>query len=74
MTKPGPKPAPNELKKLRGSKYYNPDEPEMPPPVDIRPPRGQLTQEARHFWKAHVEILLRRGILKETDLATFELM
>lgn len=74
MGKRGPKPAPNELKKLSESKYYNPDEPQMPAAIDIRPPRGRLTHEARCFWKANAEILQQRGILKETDLATFEMM
>ena len=74
MGKRGPKPAPNELKKLRGSKYWNPDEPDMPDAVDIRPPRGRLTLEARRFWKANAENLVKAGILKETDLAAFELL
>lgn len=74
MGKRGPKPALNELKKLRGSKYWNPDEPTLPDAVNISPPRGRLTQEARRFWKDHAGTLVKAGILKETDLASFELM
>jgi P27 family predicted phage terminase small subunit len=74
MGKRGPKPEPNEIKKLRGSKYFNPDEPDMPAAINLCPPRGRLSQEARRFWKSNVEILSQKGILKETDLAAFELM
>lgn len=62
----GRKYKPNELKKLSGSKYYNPNvpvnggAPKMPP--------GKFTEEAKWAWRYIVPRLDDMGILDEIDL------
>lgn len=68
----GSKPKPNEIKKLTGSKHYNPDEPRMPKTANLRMPRG-LSRDAQRFWRRYATILSESGVLTAGDLATFEL-
>lgn len=65
----GRKPAPNALKKLRGSRYVNDHE----PPVDDGKPAcpSYLTDEAKTVWRYHADNLHAADLLKKTDRDTF---
>lgn len=65
---------PNALLKLRGSKYYNPNEPEAPAAQDLRAPRGLLSPKARKFWKDNAETLQAMGVLTAADVPAFSLL
>ncbi len=65
----GRKPAPNALKKLRGSRYVN----EHEPPVDDGKPAcpSYLSDEAKTVWRYHAANLHAADLLKKTDRDTF---
>lgn len=65
---------PNSLKRLTGSRHYNPDEPVAPPLADLRPPRGLLSPRARRFWNEHAPTLASMNILTAADAAAFALL
>lgn len=65
---------PNALKKLSGSRHYNPSAPKPPGIVDLRLPRGLLSPAAQKFWKEHGETLAQMGVLTAADLPAFALL
>lgn len=64
----GRKPTPNAVKKLTGSKYYKPNEPEVD---DGRPacPRW-LSKEAKSEWRYVAPLLHEAGLLTKVDRMT----
>ena len=67
MGRRGPKPSPTAVKKVRGDRRINQDEPVMPAAMPDCP--DHLTGEARVEWDRQCEMLYECGILTEADRA-----
>lgn len=70
----GRKPLPNQIKKVTGSKHYNPDEPALPRLVNARVPSKRLDDSGKRFWKDLAPVLIDRGVITIGDLAAFEML
>ena len=69
----GKRPAPTELRLLRGERRpsrINYEQPALPAPTDLEPPRD-LTGEGLAEWKALVPTLVESGHLCVTDIGAF---
>lgn len=75
MTRPGPKPTPAEVLKLRGS--YREDRHgggvELPDDTPNAGPPDDLPPDALQVWEHFSPLLLPHGLLKATDAAAFEM-
>ena len=73
MAKPGRKPVPNKLKKLRGSedRYINKNAPEFE--TESPDPPEWLPEEALQMWDKIADQLEEKGLLSAVDAAAFEL-
>jgi P27 family predicted phage terminase small subunit len=74
MGKRGPRPQPTALKLAKGERRpsrVNRDEPTLPEPTTLRPPKG-LPVIAKREWKRLAPLLQASGVLRETDLTCLE--
>ena len=72
--KPGKKPMPNALKVLTGNeRYINKNEPEPDKPSEAGPP-AWLSDKGRGKYKELFPKLVGLGVLKETDIISFDMM
>ena len=73
MGRRGPKPMPTALKLQLGVGLHNKmnrEEPDIPVPARLKPPKG-LKLRARVEWRRLADMLVERGVLKESDLHAF---
>jgi len=74
MTKPGRKPMSTQLKILTGNKrYINTKEPKPEPLKSLKPP-DWLPESVHKQYKEFATKLIGLGVLKETDVMTYNLM
>lgn len=64
---PGPKPLPNAIKKLRGSRRVNDNEPKPTIPINSSKPPAYLDDLAKQKWRALAEELEAQGLLTNWD-------
>lgn len=65
---------PTALKLERGTPGHhklNHDEPDLPQPATIKPPKG-MTGKAKQEWIRLADLLVSRGVLTEGDMDAFE--
>lgn len=71
MGKRGPAPAPTAVKRLRGQRIHNPNEPVPQPGLECPQPPEGLSLLARGVWERLAPDLWRTGVLTEWDRDAF---